>query len=44
MKKPNRRLKQKSGSDSSSSPLIVSGGKENQDKRLRDLELENKGT
>ncbi|OMO57598.1 hypothetical protein COLO4_35248 [Corchorus olitorius] len=42
MKKPNRRLKQKSGSDSSSSsPLIVSGDKENQDKRIRDLELEN---
>ncbi|KAL4284213.1 hypothetical protein GQ457_16G016690 [Hibiscus cannabinus] len=42
MKKPNRRSKQKSGSaDSSASPLIVSGDKENPDKRIRDLELEN---
>ncbi|XP_022768456.1 kinesin-like protein KIN-4C isoform X2 [Durio zibethinus] len=39
MKKPNRRSKQKSGSDSSSSPSIVSSDKEN--KRIRDLELEN---
>ncbi|XVF39644.1 hypothetical protein PTKIN_Ptkin01aG0050200 [Pterospermum kingtungense] len=43
MKKPNRRSKQKSGgSDSSSSwPSIVSGDKENHDKRIRDLEEEN---
>ncbi|KAK8597069.1 hypothetical protein V6N13_001699 [Hibiscus sabdariffa] len=42
MKKPNRRSKQKSGSaDSSASPLIVSGDKENPAKRIRDLELEN---
>ncbi|XWS23988.1 hypothetical protein CRYUN_Cryun28dG0062600 [Craigia yunnanensis] len=36
MKKPNRRSKQNGGSDSSSSPSIVSS-----DKRIRDLELEN---
>ncbi|XP_022752744.1 kinesin-like protein KIN-4C isoform X2 [Durio zibethinus] len=41
MKKPTRRSKQKSGSDSSSSPSIISGDKENHDKRINDLELEN---
>ncbi|XVE55607.1 hypothetical protein DITRI_Ditri03aG0172500 [Diplodiscus trichospermus] len=41
MKKPNRRPKQKSGSDPSSSPSILSSDKENHGKRIRDLEIEN---
>ncbi|XVE95182.1 hypothetical protein REPUB_Repub02eG0074400 [Reevesia pubescens] len=41
MKRPNRRSKQNSGSGSSTSPSIASIDKENNDKRIRDLELEN---